>query len=133
VLSRLNFPAAAALSRRARPARISTRGIKTMSGAFVIEIEDRAAGLVLAEKGGFLFRASDPIFRKLDGQMFPHVSQARTAATQIWRAHCARAAASTQAVEPASIQISWDAARPASPAAPALAGGRHYVRRAVGT
>ena len=102
-----------------------------MSGAFVIEIEDRAAGLVLAEKGGFQFRASDPIFRKLDGQIFAHVRQARTAAAQIWRAHCARAV--PHAEGPAPIQISWGAARPTPVTAPTLDGGRHYVRRAVGT
>jgi hypothetical protein len=106
-----------------------------MSGAFVIEIEDRAAGLVLAEKGGFRFRASDPIFRKLDGHLFQHVRQARTAAAQVWREYCARTmvqAAAQHSAEPTPIQISWGRARPLESVAPPDDAGRGYVRR-VGT
>jgi hypothetical protein len=110
-----------------------------MSGAFVIEIEDRAAGLALAEKGGFLFRASDPIFRKLDGHLFQHVRQARTAAAQVWREYCARTMPPTAAqhsaqhsAEPTPIQISWGRGRPVESVAPSDDAGRGYVRR-VGT
>jgi hypothetical protein len=106
-----------------------------MSGAFVIEVEDRAAGLVLAEKGGFLFRASDPIFRKLDGHLFQHVRQARTAAAQIWREYCARTMtpiAAQHSAEPTPVQVSWGRTRPGESVAPSVDAGRGYVRR-VGT
>lgn len=79
-----------------------------MSGAFVIEVEDQTAGLVLAEKGGFRFRASDPVFRKLDGRMFAHVRQARAAAAALWRAARAK---SGGGADPARnnlpVEIAW--------------------------
>lgn len=79
-----------------------------MSGAFVIEIEDQTAGLVLAEKGGFRFRASDPIFRKLDGRMFAHVRQARAAAAQLWRAARAKSAGRVDSVHDSlSVEVAW--------------------------
>lgn len=56
-----------------------------MSGAYVIEIEDQTAGLVIAEKGGFRFYASDRAFWKLEGRFFAQVRQAQRAAAEIWR------------------------------------------------
>src|SRR5262245_61306297 len=104
-----------------------------MSGAFVIEIEDQTAGLVLSEKGGFVFRASNPVFRKLEGRVFQHVRQARAAAAALWRDHCARPAAPVEAAAvPVPIQISWGSARPA-PSAHAVEAGHRYVRRAAAT
>jgi hypothetical protein len=80
----------------------------TMSGAFVIEIEDQTAGLVLVEKGGFRFRASDPIFRKLDGRLFSHVRQARAAAAELWRAARVKAAGRAGALHDAMpVQVVW--------------------------
>lgn len=79
-----------------------------MSGAFVIEIEDQTAGLVLAEKGGFRFRASDPVFRKLDGRLFGHVRQARAAAAELWRAARAKSAGRAGALHDAMpVQVAW--------------------------
>jgi len=79
-----------------------------MSGAFVIEIEDQTAGLVLAEKGGFRFRASDPVFRKLDGRLFAHVRQARAAAAEIWRSVRAKSAARAGASrDELPVEVAW--------------------------
>jgi hypothetical protein len=79
-----------------------------MSGAFVIEIEDQTAGLVLAEKGGFRFRASDPIFRKLDGRLFSHVRQARAAAAELWRAARAKSSGRPGVSHDAlPVQVAW--------------------------
>jgi hypothetical protein len=98
-----------------------------MSSAFVIEIEDQTAGLVLSDKGGFIFRASNPIFRQLEGRLFQHVRQARSAAATVWRQHRQRRAAQEQAVPPQPLAIGE------APAQPAAQGGHHYVRRATGT
>ena len=41
-----------------------------MTGAFVIEIFNRTAGLAISEPRGFRFYASDPLFRRIDGHKF---------------------------------------------------------------
>jgi hypothetical protein len=70
-----------------------------MSGAYVIEIEDQTAGLVIAERRGYRFFASERIFRKLDGRLFQQVRQAHGAAAEIWRQHCARSRRSDDAAQ----------------------------------
>jgi hypothetical protein len=44
-----------------------------MTSAFVIEIFHTTAGLAVREPGGFRFHASDPLFRRIDGQKFRHL------------------------------------------------------------
>lgn len=73
-----------------------------MSTAFVIEVEGQTAGLVLPEKGGFRFRASNPVFRKLEGRLFPHVRQARAAAAALWRK-----ALEVRDSAPAPVRVAW--------------------------
>ena len=51
-----------------------------MNDAFVIEIDGDAAGLALAERGGYRFAATTTAYWKLDGQHFRDVRQAERAA-----------------------------------------------------
>lgn len=60
------------------------RGVRRMANAFIIEINGKAAGLVVEEKGGFRFFASHRIFWKLDGQVYRRVREAEEAAKVIW-------------------------------------------------
>ncbi len=56
------------------------------SEAFVIEVEEISAGIVLRERGGFRFIAVDPRFRLLDGSRFRGPSQAENAARTLLKA-----------------------------------------------
>lgn len=58
-----------------------------MANAFIIEIDGKAAGLVVEEKGGFRFFASHRIFWKLDGQIYRRVREAEKAARGLWDLH----------------------------------------------
>lgn len=58
-----------------------------MANAFIIEINGKAAGLVVEEKGGFRFFASHRIFWKLDGQIYLRVREAEKAAQNLWDLH----------------------------------------------
>ena len=58
-----------------------------MANAFIIEINGKAAGLVVEEKGGFRFFASHRIFWKLDGQIYRRVREAEKAAHNLWDLH----------------------------------------------
>lgn len=58
-----------------------------MANAFIIEINGKAAGLVVEEKGGFRFYASHRIFWKLDGRIYRRVREAEKAARGLWDFH----------------------------------------------
>ena len=58
-----------------------------MANAFIIEINSKAAGLVVEEKGGFRFFASHRIFWKLDGRIYRRVRDAEKAARGLWDLH----------------------------------------------
>lgn len=58
-----------------------------MANAFIIEINGKAAGLVVEEKGGFRFFASHRIFWKLDGRIYRRVREAEKAANELWDMH----------------------------------------------
>lgn len=53
--------------------------------AFVIEIEERQAGLALKVEHGFRFVAADPAFALLDGSRFAGLPQLRQAANRLAR------------------------------------------------
>ena len=53
------------------------------SQAFAIEVHGRSAGIVVADRGGFMFFAADGAFRALDRRVFKHVGQAERAAVEI--------------------------------------------------
>ena len=63
-----------------------------MANAFIIEINGKAAGLVVEEKGGFRFFASHRIFWKLDGRVYRRVREAEKAAHALWTLHVEAAA-----------------------------------------
>ncbi|CAK0750381.1 conserved hypothetical protein [Azospirillaceae bacterium] len=48
--------------------------------AFAIEVQGRSAGIVVAERNGFLFFAADSAFRGLECRMYRSPSQAERAA-----------------------------------------------------
>lgn len=58
-----------------------------MANTFIIEINGKAAGLVVEEKGGFRFFASHRIFWKLDGRIYRRVREAEKAARNLWDVH----------------------------------------------
>ena len=51
--------------------------------AFAIEVQGRTAGIVVAERGGYTFFASDWTFRNLDRRVFRHIDQAERAVQQV--------------------------------------------------
>ncbi len=55
----------------------------SQSNAFAIEVQGRTAGIVVAERGGYTFFASDWTFRDLDRLVFRYVDQAERAAQQL--------------------------------------------------
>ena len=55
----------------------------SQSNAFAIEVQGRTAGIVVAERGGYTFFASDWAFRDLDRRVFRYVDQAERAAEQL--------------------------------------------------
>ncbi|MGE0095577.1 MAG: hypothetical protein AB7M05_03530 [Alphaproteobacteria bacterium] len=66
-----------------------------MANAFIIEINGKAAGLVVEEKGGFRFFASHRIFWKLDGRIYRRVREAEKAAHELWNLHVEAASGKT--------------------------------------
>ena len=68
-----------------------------MANAFIIEINGKAAGLVVEDKGGFRFFASHRIFWKLDGQIYRRVREAEKAAHRLWDLHMEANAGATGA------------------------------------
>lgn len=69
-----------------------------MANAFIIEINGKAAGLVVEEKGGFRFFASHRIFWKLDGRIYRRVREAEKAARGLWDLHVAGASGKADGV-----------------------------------
>lgn len=53
--------------------------------AFVIEVEDRQAGLAIRQPRGFQFVAADPAFNVLDGSRFAGLRQVQEAAQRLAR------------------------------------------------
>ena len=57
-----------------------------MFDAYVIEIQDEAAGIVARSGGGtFVFYASSHRYNALEGRAFNKVADAQRAAAEIWR------------------------------------------------
>jgi hypothetical protein len=53
-----------------------------MASAHIIEVGDRAAGIVVREHGGFRFFASERAFHPLEGALFRTIDQAARAARE---------------------------------------------------
>ena len=53
-----------------------------MASAHVIEVDDRTAGIVVREHGGFRFFASERAFSSLEGAVFRTADQAARAARE---------------------------------------------------
>lgn len=51
--------------------------------SYAIEVQGRAAGIVVAEKGGYTFFASDWAFKDIDRQTFRRVSHAERAVREL--------------------------------------------------
>ena len=58
--------------------------------AFAIEVHGRSVGIVVAERGGFMFFAAERAFQALERRVFKHVSHAEMAARRILDAHARR-------------------------------------------
>jgi hypothetical protein len=56
-----------------------------MADAFVIQSADLTAGIVVVERGGVRFYASDRNFHELDGKIFKNVRAARQAVDRLRR------------------------------------------------
>ena len=54
-----------------------------MSDAYIIEIDDLAAGIVQRERGGFRFRAAHHDFYRLEGRLYATPWQAQRAAEEL--------------------------------------------------
>jgi hypothetical protein len=54
-----------------------------MSEAYIIEIDDLAAGIVERDRGGFRFRAAHRDFYRLEGQSFATPYRAQRAAEDV--------------------------------------------------
>ncbi|HEX2888839.1 hypothetical protein [Vineibacter terrae] len=61
-----------------------------MSDAYIIEIDDIAAGIVQRERGGFRFRAADPRFYRLENRLYTTPWRAQRAAEDIVHSLSAR-------------------------------------------
>jgi hypothetical protein len=55
--------------------------------AFAIEVHGRSAGIVVAQRGGFMFFAAERAFQPLDRRVFKHVTHAETAARRALAEH----------------------------------------------
>jgi hypothetical protein len=54
-----------------------------MSDAYIIEIDDLAAGIVQRERGGFRFRAAHPDFYRLECRLYATPWRAQRAAEEL--------------------------------------------------
>ena len=54
-----------------------------MSGAFIIETEGRAAGVVVRDGNNFQFFASDDVFRGMDSRRFRNLREVRRSVAEI--------------------------------------------------
>lgn len=55
--------------------------------AFAIEVHGRAAGIVVAERGGFMFFAAERTFQSLERRVFKEVAHAERAALRTLAGH----------------------------------------------
>jgi hypothetical protein len=51
--------------------------------SFAIEVDGRAAGIVVAERGGYTFFASDWTFKEIDRRTFRRVAHAERAVREL--------------------------------------------------
>lgn len=51
--------------------------------AYAIEVQGRAAGIVVAERGGYMFFAAERAFQPLERRVFQRVTHAEMAARQL--------------------------------------------------
>lgn len=58
--------------------------------AYTIEVQGHSAGIVVAERGGFLFFAAERAFRSLERRRFKHVTHAEQAVRGILGASAPR-------------------------------------------
>ncbi|WP_147162232.1 hypothetical protein [Pararhodospirillum oryzae] len=63
----------------------------THHNAFIIEVAGRSAGIVVAERGGFTFFASDWTFKDMDRRIYRRVDHAERAARRVLAARGAPA------------------------------------------
>ena len=56
-----------------------------MASAYIVEVGDMAAGIVVRVHGGFRFFASEGVFYPLDGFLFRTIDQAARAARECLR------------------------------------------------
>jgi len=55
----------------------------SLAQAYAIEVHGRSAGIVVAERGGFVFFSADGAFNTLERRVFKHVTQAEQAARRL--------------------------------------------------
>ncbi len=55
--------------------------------AFAIEVHGRSAGIVVAERGGFMFFAAERAFQSLERRVFRQVVHAETAVHRVLSEH----------------------------------------------
>ena len=74
---------------------ISTAGHSSQSPrpnlghAFAIEVQDRSAGIAVAERSGYTFYVADQTFRDLDRRTFRNIAQLERAARLLLHPHSA--------------------------------------------
>ncbi|MBR0966729.1 hypothetical protein JQ554_21410 [Bradyrhizobium diazoefficiens] len=61
------------------------------SNAYIIEIHDRAAGIVTRDERGFRFFSSERVFDSLDGRQFRSAREAERAARAVFSERSGRA------------------------------------------
>lgn len=84
-----------------------------MSEAYIIEIDDLAAGIVERDRGGFRFRAAHRDFYRLEGHLFATPYRAQHAAETLMRTLAQRRSRSAGAIAP---DVPAETDRPFDPA-----------------
>lgn len=64
---------------------------QTQTNAYIIEIHDRAAGIVARDERGFRFFSSERLFDSLDGRQFGSAREAERAVRAVLSARSQRA------------------------------------------
>ncbi|MVT51043.1 hypothetical protein GPL17_11130 [Bradyrhizobium yuanmingense] len=64
---------------------------QTQSNAFIIEIQDRAAGIITRDERGFRFFSSERLFDSLEGRQFRSAREAERAARAVFSERSGRA------------------------------------------
>ncbi|MCK1718956.1 hypothetical protein [Bradyrhizobium sp. 141] len=67
---------------------------QAQSNAYIIEIHDRAAGIVMRDARGFRFFSSERLFDSLEGRQFRTAREAERAARAVFADRSRRATAS---------------------------------------